>query len=187
MFLTLLGALRLHNVELYDYSAYSPLYSFFDSTPVDAVVAGHPEVMDNVMTFSRRKAFVTYKLSHPWIEPYWSVIKQRTYDLFDAYYSNSAEEIRNFCKRNGIGYIVVREEDFSEQKIRQGTVYFQPFGSYIAEITRPRAGFAILDTDLFPRFSDGGSEGCKNRLKGGRGCEQGEMRLIQSSQLRRRA
>jgi hypothetical protein len=149
-FLTLLGALRLHNVELYDYSAYSPLYSFFDSIPVDAVVAGHPEVMDNVMTFSRRKAFVTYKLSHPWIEPYWSVIKQRTYDLFDAYYSNNAEEIRNFCKRNGIGYIVVREEDFSEQRIRQGVVYFQPFGSYIAEITRPRAGFAILDTDLFP-------------------------------------
>ena len=150
LFLTLLGALRLHNVELFDYSAYSPLYRFFDSTPVDAVVAGHPEVMDNVMTFSRRKAFVTYKLSHAWIQPYWSVIKQRTYDLFDAYYSNSAEQIRNFCKRNGIGYIVVREEDFSEQRLREGKVYFQPFGSYIAEITRSRAGFAILNTDLFP-------------------------------------
>jgi len=150
LFLTLLGALRLHNVELFDYSAYSPLYRFFDSTPVDAVVAGHPEVMDNVMTFSRRKAFVTYKLSHAWIQPYWSVIKQRTYDLFDAYYSNSAEQIRNFCKRNGIGYIVVREEDFSEQRLREGKVYFQPFGSYIAEITRSGDGFAILDTDLFP-------------------------------------
>ncbi|HIJ75896.1 MAG TPA: hypothetical protein HPP81_04190 [Deltaproteobacteria bacterium] len=150
LFLTLLGAVRLHNVELFDYSAYSPLYRFFDSTPVDTVIAGHPEVMDSVMTFSRRKAFVTYKLSHAWIEPYWSVIKQRTYDLFNAYYSNNAEQIRNFCKRNGIGYIVVREEDFSEQRLRAGKVYFQPFGSYIAEITRSRAGFAILNTDLFP-------------------------------------
>ncbi len=150
LFLTLLGALRLHNVELFDYSAYSPLYRFFDSTPVDAVVAGQPEVMDNVMTFSRRKAFVTYKLSHAWIEPYWSVIKQRTYDFFDAYYSDDAGQIRNFCKRNAIGYIVVREEDFSEQRLREGKVYFQPFGSYIAEITRSGAGFAILDTNLFP-------------------------------------
>jgi hypothetical protein len=106
--------------------------------------------MDNVVTFSRRKAFVTYKLSHAWIEPYWSVIKARSFDFFRAYYSDNAEEIRAFCKRNGIGYIVVRDEDFSEERLKKGKVYFEPFGTFISELTHSRSGFALLDDGLFP-------------------------------------
>jgi len=150
LLLAFLGAVRLHNVELYDYSAGAPLYCFLSTTPLDATIAGHPEVMDNVVTFSRRKAFVTYKLSHAWIEPYWSVIKARSFDFFRAYYSDNAEEIRAFCKRNGIGYIVVRDEDFSEERLKKGKVYFEPFGTFISELTHSRSGFALLDDGLFP-------------------------------------
>jgi hypothetical protein len=150
LFLALLGAVRLHNVDLYDYSADAGLYRFLSTTPLDVTIAGPPEVMDNVLTFSRRKAFVTYELSHTWIEPYWSVIKQRSFDFFSAYYSDDAEQIRTFCKRNGIGYIVVREEDFSGEKLKKGKVYFEPFGSFISEITLNRSRFALLDDGIFP-------------------------------------
>jgi hypothetical protein len=150
LFLALLGAVRLHNVDLYDFSADASLYRFLSTIPLDVTIVGPPEVMDNVVTFSRRKAFVTYELSHTWIEPYWSVIKQRSFDFFSAYYSDDAEKIRTFCKQNGIGYIVVREEDFSGEKLKKGKVYFEPFGSFISEITLDRSRFALLDNGLFP-------------------------------------
>jgi hypothetical protein len=145
--LVLLGGVRLHGTELFDYSANADLYAFVKSrTSADALVAGPPDLMDNVMTFGHRRAFITEELSHPWIEPYWSTIKKRTYDFFGAYYSDSEELVRIFCRQNGISYIVVREADFSENRRR----YFEPFGSYISEFARPGKKFALLNSDVFP-------------------------------------
>ncbi len=80
--LVILAALRLVDVGLYDFSDNARLYRYLESTPRTCLIAGHPELMDNVLTFSRRKAFVTYELSHTWYTRYWDVIKKRTYDFF---------------------------------------------------------------------------------------------------------
>jgi hypothetical protein len=106
--------------------------------------------MDNVLTFSRRKAFVTYELSHTWYTRYWDIIKTRTYDFFRAYYASDPEVIRAFCRKNHIDYMVVREADFSPRTLKKGTFYFEPFNSFIRGQVKGRKYFALLDSKVFP-------------------------------------
>ncbi len=148
--LVLLGALRLNNVGIYDYSDHAPLYRFLETTPKNTLISGHPDIMDNVLTFSHRRAFITYELSHTWVKPYWAVIKARTFDLFRAYYSEDPEEVREFCRRNGISYLVVSEEDFKRERLMEGEIYFEPFGSHIRDYVGSRSRFAVLDMQVFP-------------------------------------
>jgi hypothetical protein len=148
--LVVLAALRLSHVGLYDFSDQASLYRFLETTPRTSVIAGHPDLMDNVLTFSRRKAFVTYELSHTWYTRYWDIIKGRTFDFFSAYYASDPEVIREFCNANHIDYLVVRDEDFSAKALRRGKIYFEPFDSFIRDVVKGRTHFAILDPKAFP-------------------------------------
>ena len=148
--LVVIGAVRLHGIALYDYSRDAGLYELLESTPKSAVVAGHPEVMDNIPTFARRTAFVTYELSHSWYDRYWEVIKKRTFDFFTAYYASDPEQIRRFGRDNGITYMVVREADFAPENLNGKAIYFEPFGDYVRKLTAGRRYFAILDVAKFP-------------------------------------
>jgi hypothetical protein len=148
--LVLVGAVRLQGVGVKDYSKDAELYQFLEHTPKTAVAAGHPELMDNVPTFARRPAFVTYELSHSWYDCYWELIKKRTFDFFEAYYSSDEETIRRFGKKNGITYLVVRESDFSPETLKSKAVYFEPFGDYIRKLTAQSKDFAVLDAGRFP-------------------------------------
>lgn len=167
-------AWRIHNVGIYDYSKDSQLYDVLVKTPKNSIIAGPPEVMDNVVTFAKRKAFVTYELSHTWFTQYWQTIKERTFDFFDAYYANDPKIVREFARRNGVDYFVVREKDFNPEnmsKIFDGfepfgsverssvtqteipahgsLVYFEPFQSYISARYGENKYFAVLDDDQF--------------------------------------
>lgn len=148
--LVLVGAVRLQGVGVKDYSKDAELYQFLEHTPKTAVAAGHPELMDNIPTFARRPAFVTYELSHSWYDRYWELIKKRTFDFFEAYYSSDEEAIRKFGKENGITYLVVRESDFSPETLKSKAVYFEPFGDYIRKLTAQSKDFAVLDARRFP-------------------------------------
>ncbi|MEW6350954.1 MAG: hypothetical protein AB1646_18000 [Thermodesulfobacteriota bacterium] len=155
--MVLLSAVRLHNMELYDYSAHAGLFRFLQGTPKESLIAGHPQMMDSIPTFALRKVFVNQELSHTWVQPYWSMIKKRTSDLFVAYYSDDPGEVRRFCKENGIAYMVVREEDFSRTSLTKGGIYFEPFDREIRTFTASRTDFALLNEKEFPRvYSDNG-------------------------------
>ncbi len=147
--LLLCGAGRLHSIAISDYQEQQSLYEFFEQSPTDTLIAGHPEVMDNVMTFARRKVFLSYELSHPWYLQYWSTIKQRTNDFFAAYYGDNPDKIISFCRNNGISYLVVRESDFAEESVYRQGVYFEPFNSLIQTLYQNHRSFALLDTDIF--------------------------------------
>jgi len=147
--LLVFAAVRLYHVGIYDYSQHAKLYEFLQSTPKTSLMAGHPELMDDVPTFAHRKAFVTYELSHVWFTTFWDLIKKRTFDFFRAYYSDDPEEIRRFCRDNGIDYLLVRDEDFVKQRQESGEVYFQPFGYYVRDLTKSKSHFALLDRKEF--------------------------------------
>ena len=153
--LVLLSAMRLHNTALHDYSQYAGLFRFLRETPKDSLIAGHPETMDSIPTFARRKVFVNYELSHTWMEPYWSMIKKRTRDLFKAYYASDPVVIRRFCRENGITHIVVRERDFSSERLKAGGIYFEPFDAEIRRMVDSRADFVLLNEREFPRVYQG--------------------------------
>lgn len=144
------ACIKGRHIEIFNYSGGSNLYKFIQTTPKNALIAGWPEVMDNVMTFGERPAYVTYKLSHTWVEPYWSEVKRRTFDLFKAYYSSNPEEIRSFCKSNHIDYLIVRSEDFELERLKKFPPYFEPFNGFIWYLTNSRNYFAALDKSVFP-------------------------------------
>lgn len=146
----LLGGARNYHIGIYNYSSDSAVYQFIETMPKTTLVAGHPSFMDNCLTFSRRKALVTYELSHTWMSGYWSVVKQRTFDFFDAYYSESSEAVREFAGKYGVDYLVVREMDFSPHVLQSDLIYFEPFGSHVRRKVKGQSTFSVLDTKAFP-------------------------------------
>ncbi|MEW6386908.1 MAG: hypothetical protein AB1491_05260 [Thermodesulfobacteriota bacterium] len=168
-----LSGLRLKGVELYDYSAYRPLFTTLAQTPKDAVVAGHPNLMDNIPTFARRRAFATFELAHPWSRGYWEKMRPRLEELFTAYYAADPEVVRDFCRRHGISFLVVDDRHFAPDFLQGGRFYvpdltplaahrqrslaekirgpfFAPFAEQIQNLTRGRRHFALLSREDFP-------------------------------------
>lgn len=143
--IAIIGGLRNHNVSIYDYSYYKPVYRFIETLPKDSLLAGHPEFMDNAQTFGRRKAFATYELSHPYRRDYWAVMKKRLYDLFDAYYAGDPKALREFSDYYGIDYLIVRESDFSDGALFARSIYFEPFGTYVQRKLTTADHFAVLN------------------------------------------
>jgi hypothetical protein len=152
--LVILAALALYRVGIYDYSSEAALYRFVQSTPKTSLMAGPPDLMDSVLTFGRRKAFVTYELSHTWYTRYWEVIKKRTFDFYRAYYAEEPAEVREFCRENGIDYLIVRDEDFSRDLLKKTQIHFEPFDAYIKDLVNSRSYFAVLDRRAFPPIYD---------------------------------
>ena len=146
----ILGGARNYHIGIYNYSSDSAVYQFIETMPKTTLVAGHPNYMDNCLTFSRRKALITYELSHTWMSGYWTVVKQRTFDFFDAYYAESSEAVREFAGKYGVDYLVVRERDFSPHVLQSGLIYFEPFGSHVRRKVGGRSAFSVLDSEAFP-------------------------------------
>ncbi len=151
---TILAAISLYRTGIYDYSREAALYRFVQSAPKTSLMAGPPDLMDNVLTFGRRKAFVTYKLSHTWYTRYWEVIKKRTFDFFRAYYAEDPAEVRDFCRKNGIDYLIVRDKDFSPDLLKKTQIHFEPFDTYIKDLVNSRSHFAVLDRKAFTPIYD---------------------------------
>jgi hypothetical protein len=166
-----LGVLRLKNVGLMDYSTYKPLYQALAATPKDAVIAGHPNLMDNVPTFAQRRALATYKLAHPWSKGLWQKIEPRLHDLFAAYYAADPREVIAFCRKYGVSFLVVDDRHFLPEFLAGGRFFvpldhkvtyplghtladrvdcpfFAPFDRQIAELTRGRQQFALLTSPV---------------------------------------
>jgi hypothetical protein len=137
-----LGAWRLDGVGLKDYSAYRALYSALVSAPKDALIAGHPNLMDTIPTCAQRRAFATYELAHPWSRGYWAQLKPRLEDFFQAYYAADPRRVVDFCRKYGIAFLIVDDRHFSPAFLQGGNFLFPYDNSYIPGTSR---GLAELD------------------------------------------
>jgi len=125
-----------------DMSENKSLYIYLNSLPKETMIAAHPRLADGIPTFAQRKVFIKYELSHAAFDNYWKTIKKRTFDFFDAYYSEDPSFIYEFCEQNGIDYLVINKEHFTE-KYLGGDIYFEPFNTYVKNITRKRKKFLL--------------------------------------------
>jgi hypothetical protein len=162
-----LGIWRLTGVGLKDYSAYRALYSALATTPKNALIAGHPNLMDTIPTFAQRRAFVTYELAHPWSRGYWAKLKPRLQDFFQAYYATDPHVVVDFCRKYDIAFLIVDDRHFSPAFLKGGYLlfpydhpasqgvspglaerewcpFFAPFDAQIKELTQGRRRFAVL-------------------------------------------
>jgi hypothetical protein len=138
-----LGAVRQHGVELYDYSGGRALYAFARTTPKTSRFAGHPEVMDNVLTFGQRNVYASFELAHPWSGGYWAVIGPRLERLAKAYYATDPGELRRFCQGEGIDFFVVDRRHYTPEFIA-ARPFFEPFGSGIRQRVQGVQNFAAF-------------------------------------------
>jgi hypothetical protein len=130
-------------IGLTNMSSGKELYEYLAGLPKDTMIAAHPEMADGIPLFARRKVFVKGELSFPFFDNYWNTIKKRTFDLFDAYYTEEPLRVYRFCEENGIDYLVVDNGHFTGQYLTGKKVYFEPFGTYIRDITAVRRHFAL--------------------------------------------
>jgi hypothetical protein len=168
-----LGAWRLAGVGLKDYSAYRAVFAALVSTPTDALIAGHPNLMDSIPAFAQRRAFATYELAHPWSRGYWAKLKPRLVDLFRAYYAADPQEVVAFCRKYGIAFLIVDDRHFTPAFLKGGyflfpgdkphlpgeakglaeriyAPFFAPFDEQIRRLTAGRTEFALLSDAAFP-------------------------------------
>jgi len=167
-----LAVWRLQGVGLYDYSMYRPLYAALAKTPPAARIAGHPNLMDNALTFGQRPALATFELAHPWSQGYWRRLRPRLTDLFTAYYAEDPQVVRDFCRKYGISYLVVDDRHFTPGFLAGGRFlapfnqpldkekkrlaewvfcpFFAPFDAQIQGLVRDRRRFVLLNRNLFP-------------------------------------
>lgn len=167
-----LSGLRLKDVGLYDFSTYQPLYAALAQTPKDALIAGHPNLMDNIPTFARRRALATFELAHPWSQGYWQEIKPRLEEFFTAYYAAAPEAVVSFAQKYGVAFLVVDDRHFTPAFLAGGWFYipfdeplsphppralaervncpfFAPFDAQIRRQVKDRRQFAVLSAPVF--------------------------------------
>ena len=158
------GAWRLQSAGVYDFSADAPVVAAARALPADARIAGPPALMDNVLAFGQRQVLVSFELAHPWLRGYWRQIEPRLRDLFAAYYAADPAEIRAFCDRYAVDWMVVDERDFPVEAggnpetaanprapdFLQGRPFFAPFDAQIQALVEGRVHFAILSPTDFP-------------------------------------
>lgn len=128
----------------YSIAPYPCLYNFLQSLPKDIFIAGHPASMDFIPVHARRKVLVNEETSQPMYADFYPVIRKRTYDFFNAYYSDSSKDIYAFCKQYNITHLIVERTHFSKDYLSKGQFYFNPFNDYIKKLIENRKEFALM-------------------------------------------
>ena len=128
------------------------LYAFLSDRPKDALIAGHPDDMNEIPLLAKRKVFVQFESSLPYYRNYYDKVKKRTYDFFRLYYSNDKNEINEICSFYDIDYLVIKKEHFSEFYINREEFYTSPFNEYIQEIIRKNRNQGFILSDVPEKY-----------------------------------
>jgi hypothetical protein len=116
---------------------------YLETLPKDSLIAAPPVLADYIPTFSRRKVFINGELSHPWPDKYWETVKARTFEFFDAYFSDRLDKVAAFCRKHEIDYLIIDRRHFTKEFLKEGKIYFEPFDSYVKAMTGNRDSFAL--------------------------------------------
>lgn len=143
----ILGGARQYGCELFDYSDGRALYEFARATPPESRFAGLPDAMDNLLTFGRRNVYASFELAHPWSAGYWRQLAPRIEKLVRAYYSADPEEVRRFCRAEGVDFLVADARHFDRAFMAGGAV-FEPFGTLVRERAKDPSPFALASGAL---------------------------------------
>ena len=140
--LALAGSARLHRQGLTDYSEYAPLYSKVRSLPEDALLAGHPTLMDAVHTFGRRNVLASKKLAHPWSLGYWKRYEPRLRDSLDALYAKDPQTLVGLREQYGVTHFIVIDSQLADWFI-QDIPFFDPYNDYIRKLAARPGAFLL--------------------------------------------
>ncbi len=109
------------------YSQRADLWDFLRAeTQPDALIAGHPTLLDGVQLFARRSGYITTETAHPFYDAYYAEVKRRIVLVFTAHYSTDWHAFYNLLEPEKIDYFVFRNGSFKPENVHR-TVYQIPF------------------------------------------------------------
>jgi hypothetical protein len=121
-----------------------PLFAAIARLPKDAVIAAFPsETSDSIPYLTRRAVFLARETHMPFHTRYTELMRRRARALFDAYFTSSADDLREFRDRQGVTHLLLNRNDFETRP-----TYFAPFDRRIArDFAAGKAnGFAALES-----------------------------------------
>ncbi len=106
---------------------------FATSTERDALVAGHPTIIDGVPLLGMRRAYVTTEAAHPYFDRYYAEIRRRLLISWEAYYARDISEFVNLLRAEGIDYYVFVKGHFAPEKLKRAK-YFRPYDTFVRQL-----------------------------------------------------
>ena len=118
-----------------DMSEYSALYTQLARTGGGDVIACFPRTGDLIPVLCHRSVYISNESSHAVLfTRYRDLVMERQAALLRALYSRKAGEVRDFCEKNNITWMVV-EEKYYRQDMPPG-VQFAPFEQQMREMLK---------------------------------------------------
>lgn len=128
------------------YEQDAPLYTWVEqNVPIDAQLAGNLKVLDELPFFSKRQAYVNWKMAHPFRKGFYAEIERRILAMYDAFYARDPETILAFAAQEGITHFVVDTSLYAWVESGDGAL-FEPLRSQVMTMWRARRanGFVFL-------------------------------------------
>ncbi|MBF0330325.1 MAG: hypothetical protein HQL17_00170 [Candidatus Omnitrophica bacterium] len=107
------------------------VYAGLRKLPADAMIAGHPAVMNEISVFTGRKVFLSQELSLPFYQSYYAQVSFRTREFFRMYYAVDVGDFKAICRRNNIRYVLVKEQHFTPAYLNEGRFYLAPYNEFV--------------------------------------------------------
>jgi hypothetical protein len=95
------------------------LLRFLETLPKDVLLAGTPCALDNVPLFAKRQVLFNCDL----VSQDANLIRE----AFNAYYTNDAQVVIDFCQAHGVDYLVVDWQVYSEEYLATEKIFFEPY------------------------------------------------------------
>jgi hypothetical protein len=127
------------------YAEDKPLYQWLEThTPITAQFAGTLQILDEIPFFSRRQAYVNWKMAHPVRAGYFAENERRMLAMYGAYYANDFADVVAFCDREKIDWFIVDRTRFAGVEKGDGQL-FEPVRSKVVAIfdARKANGFVM--------------------------------------------
>ncbi|MCI0520788.1 MAG: hypothetical protein L0Z70_11125 [Chloroflexi bacterium] len=121
-------------------------YEYAGSLPVDALLAGDPEILSGIPLFSER--MVLYRKLTPRRREGPLVV-----EYFNALYQGETGAMAEFCQAHALSHVVVNRDSFTSEYRQRGEYFYEPYNQQIRANTAGDEDFAL--EKLTPVFNSG--------------------------------
>lgn len=124
------------------------LYSYLETLPKDALLAGDPCSLDGVPLYAKRSIlFNCERYDRP---------DAMIRDALSAYYAADWDEIYAFCREYGVSHLVINAESYTNDVVQNREYFFEPYTSQVDEIIRSRPRYLLAQVSADKRLFDVG-------------------------------
>jgi hypothetical protein len=122
------------------------VYQYVRELPLEALIAGDPEIMSGIPLFSERMTL--YRKLTPQRREGPLVV-----EYFTALYHREPGRMADFCRAHGVSHLVVNIDSFSEAYRQRGEFFYEPYNQQIRELTA--GGQEIALAAISPLYESG--------------------------------